>query len=124
MNPLSPKTPPAALRIASHSDSFSLAMSCLLPGTGSDTKVTQPSRLVMISEPWPVVLYFPAHNSRSPDQDQHGHKVPSTRAIAPLVASAASSAAGRNSSVAWSINGVRKVMHREIVDWLTSNISA
>src|SRR5713226_4140744 len=78
----------------------------------------------MISEPWPVVLYFPAHNSRSPDQDQHGHKVPSTSAIAPLVASAASSADGRNCAVALSINGVRNVMYREIVDWSTSKISA
>ena len=70
----------------------------------------------MISDPWPVVLYFPAHSSRSPAQDQHGHKVPSTSAIAPLVASAASSAGGRNSAVALSINGVRKLMYREIVD--------
>src|SRR6266700_1023296 len=78
----------------------------------------------MISEPWPVVLYFPAHNSRSPDHDQQGHKVPSTSAIAPLVASPASSADGRNSAVAISISGVRKVMYREIVDWPTSKISA
>ena len=70
----------------------------------------------MMSEPWPVVLYFPAHSSRSPDQDQHGHKVPSTSAITPLVASDASSAEGRNSAVALSINGVRKAMYREIVD--------
>ena len=28
-------------------------------------------RVVMISDPCPVVLYFPAHSSRSPAQDQH-----------------------------------------------------
>src|SRR5690348_1286532 len=100
MNPLSPTTPPARLRIGSHPDAFSLAMSCRFPETGSDTKAISPERFVMISEPWPVVLYFPDHNSRSPVQDQHGHKVPSTRAIVPLTASAASSADGRNSSVA------------------------
>ena len=70
----------------------------------------------MISDPWPVVLYFPAHSSRSPAQDQHGHKVPSTSAIAPLVASAASSAGGRKPAVALSINGVRKLMYRECVN--------
>src|SRR5512135_1918185 len=110
MNPLSPNTPPASLRIISHSDPFSLAMSCWLPGTGSDTKAIRPARFVMISDPWPVVLYFPAHSSRSPAQDQHGHRVPSTSAIAPLVASAASSVDGRNSAVALSINGVRKLI--------------
>src|ERR1700678_1038234 len=124
MNPLSPNTPPVILRIVSHSDSLSLAMSCWLPGTGSDTKVICPAGLVMISDPWPVVLYFPAHSSRSPAQDQHGHKVPSTSAIAPLVASAASSADGRNSAVACSISGVRSVMHREMVDWASPKISA
>src|SRR5581483_5510611 len=72
----------------------------------------------------PVVLYFPDHSSRLAAQDQHGHKVPSTRAIAPRVASAASSADGRNSAVARSMSGVRKVMYREIVDWPTSKISA
>jgi hypothetical protein len=36
----------------------------------------------------------------SPSQDQHGHSVPSTSAIAPLVASAASSSDGRSSPVA------------------------
>src|SRR5271156_3605939 len=116
MNPLSPKTPPATLRITSHSDPFTLAMSCWLPGTGSDTKMIRPARFVIIRDPWPVVLYFPAHSSRSPFQDQHGHKVPSTSAIAPLVASAASSADGRNSMVTLPINGVRKLMYREIVD--------
>ena len=70
----------------------------------------------MISDPRPVVLYFPAHSSRSPAQDQHGHKVPSTSVIAPSVASAASSADGRNSAVTLSINGVMKLMYREIVD--------
>src|SRR6266568_179867 len=116
MNPLSPMTSPAAFRIASHAEPFSLAMSCWLPGTGSDTKVMRPARFVTIRDPWPVVLYFPAHSSRSPAQDQHGHKVPSTRAIAPLLASAASSADGRNSAVALPINGVRNAMYREIVD--------
>src|SRR5258707_15381542 len=116
MNPLSPITPPARLRIVSHSEPFSLAMSCWLPGTGSDTKVIRPTRFVIISDPWPVVLYFPAHSLRSPAQDQQGHKVPSTRATAPLVASAASSADGRNPAVALSIKGVRNVMYREIVD--------
>ena len=57
-------------------------------------------RVVMISDPCPVVLYFPAHSSRSPAQDQQGHKVPSTRAIASLVASAASSAEGLSPAVA------------------------
>src|ERR1700678_242347 len=83
-----------------------------------------PRRLVMISEPWPVVLYLPAHSSRSPAQDQHGHNVPSTRATAPLIASAASCAPGRNSAVPWSTRGVRNVMYRDIVDWSTSKISA
>src|ERR1700721_3685685 len=124
MNPLSPITLPARLRIVSHSAPFSLAMSCWLPGTGSDTNVIRPVRFVMRGDPWPVVLYFPAHSSRSPAQDQQGHKVPSTRAIAPLVASAASSADGRNSAVACSIRGVRSVMHREMVDWSTPKISA
>src|SRR6266516_5403364 len=78
----------------------------------------------MISDPWPVVLYFPAHSSRSPAQDQHGHRVPSTRATALLVASAASSADGRNSSVAFSTKGVRNVMHREFVEWSTPKMSA
>jgi hypothetical protein len=63
-----------------------------------------------------VVLYFPDHSSPSPSQDQHGHSVPSTSAIASLVASAASSAVGRSPSVAFSINGVRNVMYRDIVD--------
>jgi AcrR family transcriptional regulator len=109
-------TPPAPLRIDSHSDSFSLAMSCRFPGIGSDTKAISPQRFVMIREPWPVVLYLPDHNSRSPAQDQHGHRVPSTRVTAPFTASAASSADGRNSSVTCSINGVRNVMLRDIVD--------
>src|SRR5204863_4317015 len=100
MNPLSPSTPPACLRIIAHSEPFSFAMSCWLPGTGSDTNVIRPARFVMISDPWPVVLYFPAHSSRSPAQDQQGHKVLSTRASAPLVASAASSAAGLDPAVA------------------------
>src|SRR6266700_8203525 len=98
MNPLSPTTPPAPLRIDSHPDSFSLAMSCQLPETGPDTKVISPVRFVMIRDPWPVVLCFPDHSSRSPTQDQHGHRVPSTREIAPFAAFAASSADGRNSS--------------------------
>ena len=51
-----------------------------------------------------------------PSQDQHGHSVPSTSAIASLVASAASSAVGRSPSVASSTNGVRNVMYRDIVD--------
>jgi DNA-binding CsgD family transcriptional regulator/tetratricopeptide (TPR) repeat protein len=71
-----------------------------------------------------VVLYFPDHSLLSPSQDQHGHSVPSTSAIAFLVASSASSAAGRSSSVASSTNGVRKVMYRDIVDWATSKMSA
>jgi hypothetical protein len=86
--------------------------------------VIRPDRSVMIGDPWPVVLYFPAHSSRSPAQDQHGHKVPSTRAIASRVASAASSAEGRNSAVASAISGVSAVMYREIVDWSTSKMSA
>jgi len=32
-----------------------------------------------------VVLYFPDHSLLSPSQDQHGHSVPSTSAIDPLV---------------------------------------
>jgi hypothetical protein len=40
------------------------------------------------------------------------------------VASAASSADGLNSAIAWSISGVRNVIYREIVDWFTSKISA
>ena len=39
-----------------------------------------------------MVLYFPDQSSLSPSQDQDGHSVPSTSAMAPLVASAASSA--------------------------------
>src|SRR6516225_9804620 len=78
----------------------------------------------MISEPCPVVLYFPDHSLRSPSQDQHGHSVPSTSAIAPLVASAASSAVGRSSSVAVSTNGVRDVMYLDIVDWATPKMPA
>src|SRR5881392_2214518 len=124
MNPLSASTPPASLRIVPHSDPFNLAISCSWPRTGSDTNVTRPSRVVIIKEPCPVVLYFPAHKSDAAAQDQHGHNVPSTRAIAPLVASAASSAVGRESAVACSISGVRQVMYREIVDWSTSKISA
>ena len=58
-----------------------------------------------------MVLYFPDHSLLSRFQDQHGHSVPSTRAIAPLVASAADSAVGLSSSVAFSINGVRNVMY-------------
>jgi hypothetical protein len=78
----------------------------------------------MIGEPCPVVLYFPDHSLLSPSQDQHGHSVPSTSAIAPRVASAASSAVGLNSAVAWSISGVSSVMYREIVAWCRPNISA
>jgi hypothetical protein len=78
---------------------------------------------VTISEPCPVVLYFPDHSLLSPSQDQHGHSVPSTSAIAFLVASAASSAAGRSSSVAFSTIGVRNVMYRDIVDWATSKVA-
>src|SRR5689334_6922835 len=108
MNPLSPNTPPASFRIFSTADPFSFAMSCWLPVTGSETKVMRPCRFATISEPCPVVLYFPDHSFLSPSQDQHGHRVPSTSAIAPLVTSAASTAAGRSSSVAFSTNGVRK----------------
>ncbi len=71
-----------------------------------------------------MVLYLPDHSLLSPSQDQHGHSVPSTSAIAPLVASAASSSDGRSSSVTFSTNGVRKVMYRDIVDWSTSKMSA
>ena len=71
-----------------------------------------------------MVLYFPAHSLLSPSHDQHGHSVPSTRAIAPLVASVASPAVGRSFPVAFSTNGVRKVMCRDIVAWSTSKISA
>src|ERR1051326_1912584 len=124
MNPLSPNTPPAFFRISSASDPFSFAMSCRLPVTGSETNVVRPWRFVTISEPCPVVLYFPDHSLLSPSQDQHGHSVPSTSAIAFLVASAASSAVGRSSSVAFSTNGVRNVMYRDIVDWAMSKISA
>src|SRR5689334_6629830 len=124
MNPLSPNTPPASFRIFSTADPFSFAMSCWLPVTGSETKVMRPCRFATISEPCPVVLYFPDHSSLSPSQDQHGHSVPSTSAIAPLVTSAASAAVGRSSSVAFSTNGVRNVMYRDIVDWATSKISA
>jgi hypothetical protein len=61
-------------------------------------------------------LYFPDHSLLSPSQDQHGHSVQSTSAIASLVASAASSGADLNSVVACSTSGVRNVMIREIVD--------
>src|SRR6266568_2099912 len=84
----------------------------------------QPWIFVTIREPCPVVLYFPDHSLLSPSQDQHGHNVPSTSAIASLVASAASSAAGRSPSVAFSTNGVRDVMYRDIVDWSMSKMSA
>src|SRR5450755_2896016 len=124
MNPLSPNTPPAFFRIFSTADPFSFFMSCWLPVTGSETNVIFPWRFVTIREPCPVVLYFPAHRLLSPSQDQQGHSVPSTSAIAPLVASAASSSAGRPSSVAFSTNGVRKVMYRDIVDWATPKMSA
>src|SRR5579863_2934982 len=124
MNPLSPNTPPAIFRILSTSDPASFAMSCRLPVTGSETNVMRPWRFVTIREPCPVVLYFPDHNLLSPSQDQHGHSVPSTRAIAPRVASAAASSVGRSSSVAFSTNGVRNVMYRDIVDWATSKIPA
>src|SRR5215470_6103352 len=124
MNPLSPNTPPAFFRIPSTADPFSFAMSCILPVTGSETNVMRPWRFATISEPCPVVLYFPDHSLLSPSQDQHGHSVPSTSAIAFPVAPAASSAAGRSSSVAFSTNGVRNVMYRDIVDWATSKMSA
>src|SRR5512142_829236 len=124
MNPLSPRTPPAFFSIISTSEPFSFAMSCWLPVTGSETNVMRPCRFVTISEPCPVVLYFPAHSLPSPSQDQHGHSVPSTRAIASLVASAASSVVGRSPSVAFSTNGVRNVMYRDIVAWSTSKMSA
>ena len=124
MNPLSPNTPPAFSRIFSTSDPFSFLMSCWLPVTGSEANVMRPWRFVTIREPCPVVLYFPAHRLSSPSLDQQGHSVPSTRAIASLVASAASSAVGRSSSVAFSMNGVRNVMYREIVAWSTSKIPA
>src|SRR4249919_1807282 len=84
----------------------------------------RPSVFVTTREPCPVVLYFPDHSLFSPSQDQHGHSVPSTSTIAPLVASAASSSDGRSSSVAFSTNGVRHVMYRDIVDWSTSKMSA
>src|SRR5579859_4510840 len=84
----------------------------------------RPWRFATISEPCPVVLYFPDHSLLSPSQDQHGHSVPSTSTIAFLVVSAASSADGRSPSVAFSTNGVRNVMHRDIVDWATSKIPA
>src|SRR3974377_1990355 len=116
MNPLSPTPPPAFLRISSTADPFSFAMSCLLPVTGSETNVMRPWRSATIRDPCPVVLYFPDHSLLSPSQDQQGHKVPSTSATAPLVASAASSGAGLNSAVACSTSGERNVMIREIVD--------
>src|SRR6266702_8712249 len=116
MNPLSPNDPPAFFRIFPTSDPSSFAMSCRLPVTGSETKVMRPLRFVTIREPCPVVLYFPDHSLLSPSHDQHGHSVPSTSAIAPLVASAASSGVGMNSAVACSTSGVRNVMIREIVD--------
>src|ERR1700745_4173047 len=84
----------------------------------------RPWRFVTTREPCPVVLYFPDHSLFSLSQDQHGHSVPSTSAIAPLMTSAASSSDGRSSSVAFSTNGVRNVMYRDIVDWSTSKISA
>ena len=71
-----------------------------------------------------MVLYFPDHSLFSPSQDQHGHNVPSTSAMAPLLASAASSSDGRSSSVALSTSGVRNVMYRDIVDWATPKMSA
>jgi hypothetical protein len=79
---------------------------------------------VTISDPCPVVLCFPDHSLPSPSHDQHGHNVPSTSAIAPLVASAASSAVGRSSPVTFSTNGVRNVMYRDIVDWATPKMLA
>jgi len=45
-------------------------------------------------------------------------------AMAPLLASAASSSDGRSSSVALSTSGVRNVMYRDIVDWATPKMSA
>jgi len=72
--------------------------------------------------PWSCIFQTIALLSLS--HDQHGHSVPSTSAIASLVASAASSAVGRSSSVAFSISGVRNVMYRDIVDWATSKMSA
>ena len=73
-----------------------------------------------VSEPCPVVLYFPDHSLLSPSQDQHGHSVPYTSAIEFLVASAPFN---RSSSVANSMNGVRNVIYRDIVDWPTSKMS-
>ena len=51
MNLLSPITLPASLRIVSHSDPVSLAMSCWLPATSTETTVTRPVRFVTISDP-------------------------------------------------------------------------
>ena len=84
----------------------------------------RPVRVAIISDPWPVVLCFPDHNSCSPAQDQHGHKVPSTSAIAPFVASAASSADGLSTAVASSISGVNFAVIRETFGCDVSNISA
>ena len=41
-----------------------------------------------------VVLYFPAHSSRAPSHDQHGHNVPSTSTSLPRVISLASFGSG------------------------------
>ena len=120
LKPLSPNTPPPFARIFSTTDPFSFAMSCWLPVTGSETNVMRPWRFVTIRKPCPVVLHFPDHSLPSPFQDQQGHSVPSTGAIAPVVASAASSSDGRSSYVAFSTNGVRNVIYRDIVDWATS----
>src|SRR5918998_1114351 len=96
----------------------------LVAGNGLGNECYATLKIVIIREPCPVVLYLPDHSSLSPSQDQHGHSVPSTSAIAPLVASAASSSDGRSSSVAFSTNAVRSVMYRDIVDWSTSKMSA
>lgn len=73
---------------------YAAAMACDL----DDDVARRASRIVDI-------LDLPAHSSFSPPQDQHGHSVPSTSAIASLVASAASSAIGRSASVAFSTSG-------------------
>jgi DDE superfamily endonuclease len=52
------------------------------------------------------------------------NSVPSTSAIAPLVASAASSSDGFSSPVALSTNGVKHVMYRDSVDWAPPKMSA
>ena len=49
--------------------------------------------------------------------------MPSTSASTPLVASAASSAVGRSSSVTFSTNGVRNAMYRDIIDRATPKMS-